>query len=160
MWKALDATGLPFPDCKANAIAIQTHHRGEPDQLIFPVRSGVSDLFKNPDFALHYDVAWDVANVEVEIGGIIPHDSEIVNDFNAMIMDIFNLAKGNILRQGNLLSWNVWFTAPQVVDGEEWRNHAEYWRHSIDTDHGSPDGPGTDPRHFDGSPFDAGENIV
>jgi len=53
------------------------------------------------------------------------------------------------------LTWNVWFTAPEVVNEQEWRNHADEWRESIDADHDSPGGPGTIPRHFDGTPFKA-----
>ena len=58
-----------------------------------------------------------------------------------------------MLKKGNILSWNVWFTAPELVDTEEWEDHAELWRQSIQADHGSPEGPGTDARYFDGTPF-------
>ena len=68
-------------------------------------------------------------------------------------MDVFNLSSGNLLQSGNLLSWNVWFESPQLVDKTEWREHAEKWRESVDADHGSPDGDGTSPRYFDGTPF-------
>ena len=47
----------------------------------------------------------------------------------------------------------MWFTAPEFVDVAEWRAHAIKWRESIDADHGSPEGPGTDARYFDGTPF-------
>jgi hypothetical protein len=52
-----------------------------------------------------------------------------------------------------VLTWNVWFTSPQLVDKVEWRAHAEKWRKSIDADHGSPDGNGTTAKYFDGTPF-------
>jgi hypothetical protein len=68
-------------------------------------------------------------------------------------MDIFNLASGNLLKPGNVLTWNVWLNAPTIVDQNEWKEHAETWRHSIDTGHVTPDGPGTQPRYFDGTPF-------
>lgn len=84
----------------------------------------------------------------------------MVDHFNQLIMDIFNLASGNMLQPGNVLSWNVWFKAPALVDREEWRTHAERWRKSIDEDHGSPDGPGTIARYFDGSPFDPVEQLL
>jgi len=58
-----------------------------------------------------------------------------------------------MLQQGNILAWNVWFDAPALVDRTEWRNHAEYWRKSINVDHVSPDGQGTAPRLADGSDF-------
>lgn len=49
---------------------------------------------------------------------------------------------------------------PAIVDQQEWREHAEKWRESIDADHGSPDGPGTSPRYFDGTPFVAPAETV
>jgi hypothetical protein len=64
-----------------------------------------------------------------------------------------------MLKEGNTLSWNVWFTAPEEVDTEEWAAHAEKWRVSIDTDHGSPDGEGTLPRYFDGTEFKAMKEV-
>ena len=39
------------------------------------------------------------------------------------------------------------------MDQAEWAAHAEFWRTSIDADHGSPDGDGSPARYFDGSPF-------
>lgn len=69
-------------------------------------------------------------------------------------MAIFNLATGNLLAQGNILTWNVWVDAPTIVNQAEWKAHAEKWRHSIDTGHGSPDGPGSLPRYCDGTPFE------
>ena len=75
-------------------------------------------------------------------------------------MDVFNLASGNMLKAGNILTWNIWSTAPEYVDQEEWRTHAERWRLSIDSDHGSPTGPGTKARYFDGTPFKPIENVI
>jgi hypothetical protein len=147
------ARHLPFPLDKAHAIQVTLHRVGDPQQPIICVRSGIHPGFENPKFALHHDVAWAVANVAVEIGPILQHGIEIVDDFNAMIMAIFNLASGNLLTPGNVLTWNVWLDAPTLVDQAEWKAHAEYWRKSIDTGHGSPDGPGTPPCYFDGTPF-------
>jgi hypothetical protein len=70
-----------------------------------------------------------------------------------MVMDIFNFSSGNLLHPGNVLAWNVWFDAPTIVDQVEWADHAEKWRKSIDTGHGSPDGQGTSPRYYDGRYF-------
>ena len=127
------AEKLPFPYDKANAIQVRLHRVGNPAEPTIAVRSGVNSGFPNPDFALHHDVAWAVANVAVEIGPIEPRNVPLVDDFNAMAMDIFNLASGNLLTPGSVLTWNVWFNAPTIVDRDEWRNHAEYWRRSIDT---------------------------
>ncbi|HLI77085.1 MAG TPA: hypothetical protein VKV02_09075 [Acidobacteriaceae bacterium] len=145
---------LPFPLDKASAIQVNLHKVGDPSVPTIAVRSGCNPAFPNPEFALHeFDGAWGVANVEVGIGPIVTSNNSIVDDFNAMVMDIFNLSSGNILLQGNVLSWNVWFDAPSLVDQTEWKNHAEKWRLSIDTDHGSPDGDGTQPRYYGGTYF-------
>ena len=96
-----------------------------------------------------------MGHIDVEIGGIKKTGNKIVDDFNEMVMFAFNTASGNMLKKGNTLTWNVWFTQPALVDTEEWRTHAERWRKSIQADHGSPTGPGTKPRYFDGTPFKA-----
>jgi hypothetical protein len=158
-WNLFAGNGLPFPSSKANAIIVTSHKYQDPLQPIFPVRTGETKLFGSPDFAKHKE-AWAVENVEVEIGPIKKTDNLIVDDFNQLVMDVFNLAGGNILKSGNLLSWNVWSTAPELVDQQEWRDHAEKWRESIDAVHGSPDGEGTAPRYFDGSPFEPIEALV
>jgi hypothetical protein len=156
----LKTENLPFPLDKANAIQVTLHRVGDPEQPIIQVRSGVNSEFENPDFARHDDEAWAVANVAVQIGPILSRNNPMVDDFNAMIMDIFNLASGNLLQPGNILTWNVWLNAPTIVDRAEWAAHAEVWRHSIDTGHGSPDGPGTQPRYRDGSDFQPIDAIV
>lgn len=145
--------GLPFPLDKAHAIQVTLHRVGDLQEPTIAVRSGISQAFPNPPFALHDAEAWAVANVAVEIGPIIKHGVAMVDDFNQLVMDVFNLASGNLLSPGNVLTWNVWLDAPTLVDQVEWAEHAAYWRHSLDTGHGSPDGPGTAPRYFDGRPF-------
>ncbi|MFT5594751.1 MAG: hypothetical protein ACI8SR_003145 [Oceanicoccus sp.] len=160
IWDFFKLTRLPFPFNKANAIRVTTHKPGEPQQPIFPLRLGETTEFKVPDFARHESEAWDVANLGVEIGPITKVNHPVVDEFNALVMDIFNLGSGNMLQAGNVLTWDVWFTAPELVNIEEWRTHAQRWRDSIDTDHGSPDGPGTPAKYFDGTPFKPLENIV
>jgi hypothetical protein len=159
MWNAFKDSGLPFPQDKLHSIKVKTSLPGNPDQATFAVRKGQTDLFKSPSFAIHDD-AWGVANVEVEIGPIHTTGNALVDEFNQLVMDFFNLASGNMLQPGNLLSWNVWFKAPKLVDQEEWRTHAERWRKSIDEGHGSPDGPGTIARYFDGTPFNPVEELI
>jgi hypothetical protein len=156
----LEHEKLPFPLDKANAIQVTLHQVGDAAQPIISIRSGVNDGFQNPAFAKHEDEAWAVANVAVEIGPIMPRHNAMVDDFNAMIMDIFNLASGNLLQPGNVLTWNVWLDAPTIVDRAEWKAHAEKWRHSIDTGHTPPDGPGTQPRYYDGTAFQPIDAIV
>lgn len=158
--KLFAGKNLPFPFDKAHAIKVTTHLPGNPNQPIFPLRSGETALFKVPEFARHQQEAWAVGNLSVEIGPIKKTNVKAVDRFNAAVMDIFNMASGNMLQNGNVLTWNVWFQAPTLVNTEEWRTHAERWRKSIDADHGSPDGPGTDPRFFDGTPFKAKPNVI
>jgi hypothetical protein len=159
LWNTFKDSKLPFPADKAHSIKVTTHKFQDPKQPIFPVRTGQTTLFKSPSFAIHKE-AWAVANIDVEIGPIKKTNNDLVDHFNQLIMDVFNLASGNMLQPGNVLSWNVWFKAPALVDKEEWRTHAERWRKSIDEDHGSPDGPGTIARYFDGSPFDPVEQLI
>ena len=149
----IEDAGYPVPADKAHAIIVKTHAPKKPNQPIFPVRRHETKRFKSPDFARHHLQAWAVGNVEVEIGPIQQTRNSEVDAFNELVMELFNLISGNMLQSGNLLSWNVWFTAPQLVNQKEWEDHAEKWRKSIDEDHGSPDGPGTEAKYFNGNPF-------
>ena len=156
-----DKHKLPFPWNKANAIVVETFKPGtDPSHPIFPLTKGSSSDFKFPDFARHDDIAWSHAHLGVEIGPIKKHGIKEVDEFNQFVLDVFNIASGNMLKEGNTLTWNVWFTAPELVDTDEWQEHAEKWRESIDADHGSPEGPGTDARYFDGTPFKPLEALV
>ena len=154
------ANKLHFPFDKANAIRVNTSLPGNPQQPIFPLRSGESSDFPIPEFARHTAEAWDVSHLGVQIGAIEPTGNSVVDEFNQLVMDIFNLGSGNMLKQGNVLTWNVWFTPPTTVNQEEWRTHAQRWRDSIDADHGSPDGPSSPARYFDGTPFKPLENLL
>jgi hypothetical protein len=153
-------TGLPFPADKAHAIKVTTHELGVPDQPIFPVRTGESERFASPEFARHAKDAWSVAHLEVQIGDIMPTGDARVDGFNQLVMRVFNVASGNMLQPGNVLTWNVWFATPELVDQQEWRKHAELWRESIDADYGSPDGPGTKMKRFNGSLFDPIDSAI
>ena len=152
IWPLLQYSLPKFPLDKDNAIRVQTYLPGNPNQPIFPVRGGISTLFDNPTFALHPE-AFATGNIAVEIGDIKLTKDPIVDEFNKLVMDAFNLGSGNMLQPGNVLSWNLWFTQPGLVNIPEWKNHAEFWRKSIDAHHGSPTGDGTNPRYFDGTPF-------
>jgi hypothetical protein len=154
-WKLFSKFGLDFPLSKEKAIKVTTHLPKNPSQPIFPLLDGETKLFTSPEFARHEAEAWHVANLSVQIGPIKKTGQKIVDDFNELVMFAFNTASGNMLQNGNVLTWNVWFTPPTLVNRVEWRTHAERWRRSIDADHGSPTGPGTDPRYFDGTPFKA-----
>jgi hypothetical protein len=157
LWQLFADSGLPFPSKKANAIKVTLHNSQDPSNSVLPGRSGESSRFKSPDFARHPTEAWAVANLEVEIGPIEKTGNATVDEFNQLVMDAFNVGSGNLLTPGNVLTWNVWFDEPTLVDQQEWQEHAEKWRDSIDADHGAPTGPGTPPRYFDGTPFLAAE---
>ncbi|WOT06473.1 hypothetical protein [Shewanella youngdeokensis] len=159
LWDHFEQNKQPFPSDKANAIVILTSKVNAPENPIFPFLSGESTGFSVPEFAKHPE-AWSVGNIEVQIGAPVKTGYPVVDGFNKFILDIFNLGSGNMLQNGNVLTWNVWFTQPQLVDKEEWRTHAQRWRDSIDADHGSPDGPGTSAKYFDGSPFKPDLNFI
>ncbi len=151
-----EENSLPFPLDKENAIQVSTHMVNNPAQPNFSIRAGESTLFKAPDFARHSDNAWSVGNIEVQIGGIIPKNHPTVDTFNQKILDLFNIASGNMLQAGNVLTWNLWFRNPQLVNTENWKTHAERWRKSIDADHGPASSPA---RYADGSVFKPREDL-
>lgn len=144
---------LKFPLDKDRALVVKTHKPGEPNQPIFPLTNGLTDKFPIPDFAKHEGISWTKGHLGVQIGAIEKTGESLVDDFNQILLDKFNSVAGNMLKEGNILTWNVWFTAPEKVVQKEWEDHAEYWRKSIEADHGSPTGPGTVPRHYDGTPY-------
>jgi len=152
-WEYFASSNLPFPSNKSQAITITTSLVDDPEQPIFPLNKGQSTNFPIPEFAKHESEAWSVGNLQVQIGSIIKTGYSSVDKFNQFILDVFNFGSGNMLQKENVLSWNVWFIAPQHVDQDEWARHAWKWRQSIEADHGSPGGPGTIARYYDGSPF-------
>ena len=121
---------------------------------------GESSLFVAPDFARHTHEAWSVGHLEAQIGAIAPTHVAAVDDFNRLVLDIFNLSSGNMLLEGNVLTWNVWFRDPALVDQVEWREHAEKWRTSIDVNHTSHDRQRSPARYQDGSPFDPADELI
>ncbi|NNE15013.1 MAG: hypothetical protein HKN51_08545 [Saprospiraceae bacterium] len=151
---------LPFPRNKDNAIKVTTHLPGDPTKAAFPLRRGPSKDFPIPEFATHKDIAWSLGHLGVQIGPIVKTGIEKVDKFNQIVMDVFNTASGNMLKEGNILTWNVWFNAPEKIDEDEWTHHTEVWRESIQADHGSPDGEGTVARFFDGSPYQPLKEII
>lgn len=160
VWPLLEYSFPKFPLNKENAIRVTTHKQNDPNQPIFEVIHGLNPEFSNPTFALHNDEAFATAYLAVEIGDIKLTKDKIVDDFNQLIMKAFNLGSGNMLQAGNTLSWNLWFTEPALVNKEEWKNHAEFWRKSIDVHHRSPTGNGGDAKYFDGTLFNPEANAV
>lgn len=121
-----------FPFSKKNAIQVQTHNRFEPWNPIFQVANGTTAEYPIPMDRQHWDEnAYGVGHIYVEIGEVIPIGHEKRDHLAKTLVKIFNMAMGNKLKNGNVLSWNLWMAPPEKVDREEWANHAEKWRHSI-----------------------------
>lgn len=163
LWQLFSNAGIPFPSSKANAIKLNGYGVDQQDQ---PVKSGVLNIqngldpnYPVPSFAQHKDP--DIYNQKasvwvylgVEIGEVISSGNDIADWFNELVMDIFNLASGNLLQYQNVLSWNVWALSPEEVYTPEWQSHADYWRFSLDVNHRSPEGNGRNPQYFNGTPF-------
>lgn len=151
LWDWFKSSNHRFPSNKLHAIEIPTYKPGNnPNDLTFPIYVGESKGFPIPDFARHSEEAWSVGNLGVEIDSITMTNDPVVDDFNQLIMDIFNGVSGNMLQPRNELTWNLWFSQPQLVDTEEWMTHAERWRRAIQADHGPESGTAM---YFDGTPF-------
>jgi hypothetical protein len=153
LWDAMEALAHhKFPLTKERAIRVNTYLPDHPDQPIFPLLQGETDRFTSPEFTKHPE-AYAVAHIDVEIGEAILTGDPVVDEFNKLIMNIFNIGSGNMLQKKNVLTWNVRFDYPELADTTEWRAHAEKWRKSIDSNLGSPEGEGTSARYADGTYF-------
>lgn len=169
IWGAFELLNLlhHLPICKDQAIKVNTH-RADPmphveDPEVIFVRDNLytpNALDNLPSFTLHNNQAWNFANVEVGIGTIVSEGNAIVDEFNQLVMNLFNVGSGNLLQPGGVLAWNVWVDAPTKVNQAEWRKHAQYWRTSIDVDHCSPDGNGSQVLYADGREFSVAEELV
>ncbi|HSH02383.1 MAG TPA: hypothetical protein VLL52_07675 [Anaerolineae bacterium] len=154
IWELFDKHGLPFPGSKEHAIKVNTHKVGDRNQPVFPVRKGLSKRFTPPVFSEHYGGSWMHGNIDVQIGAIELTHHPVVDMFNRYVLRIFNEGVGNMLQEGNILTWNVWFTAPELADTEEWETHAEKWRESIDVNHAPPNGSlSSEKRYADGTVY-------
>ncbi|MDO3643975.1 hypothetical protein [Mucilaginibacter sp. L3T2-6] len=148
-----------LPLSKEKGIRINaTDENGLPD---IQVRMGERIDWPFPDRAKHWrDYAWAVANLAVRIGNIDSTGNAKADEFNSWVMDLFNIGSGNLLLAGNVLTWNLWAGSPELVNQEEWKNHAAYWRYSIDVNHRPPEGEGTSIADFNGNPFNPGEGVL
>jgi hypothetical protein len=156
LWRLFDALSAPFPSSKATAIRLSAYgvdQQNHPLQSsLLTIRNGLDPTYAVPPFARHDQpdsdgqVAAMVVHLAVEIGQLVSTGHEVADWFNALVMDIFNLASGDLLRHQTVLSWNVWALAPEPVFTPEWARHAEYWRYSLDVNHRSP-------QYYQGEPF-------
>ena len=126
LWEIFRTSGLAFPDKKSNALIINLWNSDDTTNHVLPGRSSKPRALKVLRCAKHWkDNAWAVANLEVKIGTIKKTGSEeIVDIFNQLVMDAFNVSSGNLLTPGAVLTWNVWFAEPALVDIKEWAEHA------------------------------------
>jgi len=160
LWKVIEGLGHEFPIGKDKAIVVSTHEPGHPDQPIFQLSKGETSRFDAPAFARHADEAWSVGHIEVEVGAIKQSSSPVVNEFNRLLMEVLNMSSGNMLKEGNVLTWNVWVNHPELVDQEEWQEHAEKWRKSIDVNHISPERWVSPARFHDGTLLPVPKDLV
>jgi len=150
--------GGKLPLTKDNALIVDTHNRFEPWNSIFKVKNGTTTEYPIPESRQHYDDnAYSVGHLYVEIGGVRKTGNSKLDELNELIIDFVNLTKGNKLKKGSCLAWNLWFSPPEIVDRDEWQNHADFWRKSIDVNHIYPDGENVvdDVEYFDGTTFHA-----
>jgi hypothetical protein len=144
-----------FPFSKDQAILVSTNMPGNASNPIFQLINGTNTEFPIPSFGRHDVDAYGVAHINVEIGKIHKTGVEKIDAFNELVINIFNLGSGNIFKEKSVLSWNVWFEEPELVDQDEWADHAEYWRKSLMVNHTSPGGnEGSAQQYFDGTPFE------
>mmetsp|Transcript_54 Transcript_54/g.117 ORF Transcript_54/g.117 Transcript_54/m.117 type:complete len:392 (+) Transcript_54:116-1291(+) len=128
-----------FPFSKDKAIIVQTNKQFEPWNPIFQVLNGTTTDYPIPQDRQHWDDgAYSVGHINVEIGEPKKTGDEKIDELNTILVKIFNMGTGNKLLCGNTLSWNLWMAPPELVDREEWQNHADYWRESIDVQHHYP----------------------
>lgn len=158
--KVLDSKNLPTS--KENSIKIPVHSVGQPWNSVFTVQNGTSPEFRQPESTQHDREAYGVGHFTIEIDEMKKTGNEKVDDFNQVILDIFNIAFGNMLAKGQRVSWNVCTGEPEKVDQDEWHTHSERWRKSLEKHHCYPDGTNKfdDITYYDGTPLDSIENFI
>ncbi|MEM6686875.1 MAG: hypothetical protein AAF617_13910 [Bacteroidota bacterium] len=168
IWAAFELAnfGHHLPLSKDQAIKIDTYStikvKNVPKNVIL-VRDKLytpKSLKNLPTFTLHNNQAWNYAHLEAAIGKTHKTGYAFVDEFNKLVVDLFNIGTGNLLKENSTLVWNLWFDAPTKVNQTEWRNHADYWRRSIDVDHCSPDGKPSVPRYADGTKFSVKQELI
>jgi len=152
------APGQPFPFSKANAVKVSAHQVGKPYEEIWPMKNGTDPNIFQPVAHRHYDDgAYSAYHLEVEMGNRINKGYPLVDRFDQLLLKLFNMNSGNILADGQRVSWNVWPTEPEGVDTEEWEGHADKWFDSMHNEHQYPDGKSIKIREvvrLDGSPYE------
>jgi hypothetical protein len=107
----IDFAGLPLPLSKDTAVRVSTSAVQDPQSPVFQILPGLSPRYENPAFASH-PAAWHSAYIDVRIGTVAQTGNAIVDEFNALLVNLINAATGNMLMEGNVLSWNLFFQPP------------------------------------------------
>jgi len=159
IFKAIDPLG-EFPFNKANAVKVEAHQVGKPYKAEWPMVNGTDPDIFQPMNRRHYDDgAYSAYNLEVEMGSKIKNkQSSLTDRFDDLVLELFNLHSSGILLPGQRVSWNLWPTAPEGVEIEEWEGHAEKWFNSMNIKHEYPDGTKLSDRlitTYDGTEIDS-----
>jgi hypothetical protein len=150
---AFENVGKDFPLSKEHAIKINAHAVGNPDEEFWPVKQGLDPNFEHPSFTTHWDEAFNVYNLEVEMGKPELTYDKFADDFNAMFLELFNNMSGNLVTEGQRVAWHVWADKPEHVDTAEWKGHAKKWYESLTVKHEYPSGDPGVARDADGKEF-------
>jgi len=121
---------------------------------------GYNPTFTPPSFTLHENTdseagqavaaCYLVARIgEIDTTGLTEGGAAV----HQFILNLFNTARGNMLKPGNDLCWNVNLDGPESVDLEEYENHNTFWRRSLGDVHSHSHDGKTEPRHDDGSDY-------
>ena len=132
---------------KKNALIINTKEK------FITVKKNKNPAIKVPKNHSHEKEAYTVSYLEATIGKMKKTNNKLIDDFNELLLEAMNIYTGNIFKEGSKLSWNLWMSCPQQVSQKEWKDHANYWRESIDSDLGYPTGEETIPENKNGKKF-------
>ncbi|KAK1740393.1 hypothetical protein QTG54_008488 [Skeletonema marinoi] len=91
---------MHFPFSKEHSAKVRAFQVGKPYEEFWPMTNGTDPAFYHPQFAQHWEEAFSVYNLEVEVGKQIMTGEKLVDDFNAMIIELFNSLSGNTFAPG------------------------------------------------------------
>lgn len=139
-----------LPLTKQKAIVVDVNDPGNPNEPLFRLGQGLDPAYNAPWFKVHWnDGAYATTWLAAQVGPVIHPSStpQMIQDFNELIVALFNFKSGNMVKNGNTLSWNIWFQPPQLVNQTEWQEHAEFWRDSLNFN-GTTPGDEADPNFY------------
>ena len=147
-----DRTKLPFPNSKRNSVKVTCHAPRNPKNKIYGFRAGSNPNYKSPDFA---DVnnkpdVWAVGYAEVTVGEVMSTGHPIVDNFNAMFINLYNECTGGLFKPGTELGWNIGLVAPADITPKKYREEALCWRASLDMEHCEHSKANGIPKYYNG----------